>query len=107
VGGLLSGLCSRKIRTPNKKIVIKGIKVICYPGLFRLEFLDLHISEQPTYSHLIKIEDTAKGIKLSDHIYSNSSGEAIEHVSQTYLKANITAIDNKIQLALVEAEKKF
>jgi hypothetical protein len=62
------------------------------------------IPEQPTYSHSIKIEDTAKGIRLSIHVYANSTGQAIEEAFTMYLKAKMTAIDNKIQLAPVEAK---
>jgi hypothetical protein len=58
--------------------------------------------EQPIYSHSIKIEDTAKGIRLSVHVYANSTGEAIEQAFNTYLKAKMTAMDNKIPLAPVE-----
>jgi len=58
--------------------------------------------ETPTYSHSIKIEDTAKGIRLSVHVYANSTGEAIEQAFTTYLKAKMAAIDNKIILAPVE-----
>ena len=61
--------------------------------------------DQPVYSHSIKIEDTAKGIRLSVHVYSNSTGEAIEQAFNLYLKAKITAVDNKIQLAPVENGK--
>jgi hypothetical protein len=60
--------------------------------------------DQPVYSHSIKIEDTAKGIRLSVHVYANTTGEAIEQAFNTYLKAKMTAIDNKIQLAPVEAK---
>lgn len=60
--------------------------------------------EQPVYSHSIKIEDTAKGIRLSIHVYANTSGEAIEQAFNTYLKAKMTAIDNKIPLAPVESK---
>ena len=60
--------------------------------------------DQPVYSHSIKIEDTAKGIRLSVHVYSNTTGEAIEQAFNTYLKAKMTAINNKIQLAPVEAK---
>lgn len=60
--------------------------------------------EQPAYSHSIKIEDTAKGIRLSVHVYANNSGEAIEQAFNTYLKAKITAIDNKITIAPVESK---
>jgi hypothetical protein len=58
--------------------------------------------DQP--SHSIKIEDTAKGIRLSVHVYANTTGEAIKRAFNTYLKANMTAIDNKIQLAPAEAK---
>jgi hypothetical protein len=58
--------------------------------------------ENPQYTHSIKIEDTAKGIRLSVHVYANSTGEAIEQVFTMYLKAKMTAIDNKIPLAPAE-----
>jgi len=61
--------------------------------------------ETPVYSHSIKIEDTAKGIRLSVHVYANSTGEAIEQAFTMYLKAKMTATDNKITLAPVENSK--
>jgi hypothetical protein len=60
--------------------------------------------EQPQYTHSIKIEDTTKGIRLSVHVYANTTGEAIVQAFNTYLKAKMTAINNKIQLAPVEAK---
>jgi hypothetical protein len=42
--------------------------------------------ENPIYSHSIKIEDTAKGIRISVHVYTNDKATAIEQVFQTYLK---------------------
>jgi hypothetical protein len=62
--------------------------------------------EQPQYTHSIKIEDTAKGIRLSVHVYANSTGEAIEQAFNMYLKAKMTATDNKISLAPVEKNNK-
>ena len=56
------------------------------------------MSELVIYSHSLKLEDTAKGIRLSIHVYANSTGEAIEQAFTTYLKAKMTAIDNKIPL---------
>jgi ribosomal protein L19 len=44
----------------------------------------------------------AKGIRLSVRVYANSTGEAIEQVFNTYLKARTTAMDIKIPLAPVE-----
>lgn len=60
--------------------------------------------DQPVYSHSIKIEDTAKGIRLGVHVYANTTGETIEQAFNKYLKAKMMAIDNKIQLAPVEAK---
>jgi hypothetical protein len=59
--------------------------------------------ENPIYSHSVKIEDTAKGIRLSVHVYANSTGEAIEQAFTMYLKAKMTAMDNKIPLAPVDS----
>jgi hypothetical protein len=39
------------------------------------------------------------------HVYANDSGKAIEEAFSTYLKAKITAIDNKIPLAPVEIKQ--
>jgi hypothetical protein len=52
----------------------------------------------------IKIEDTAKGIRLSVHVYANNTGDAIEQAFTTYLKARMTATDNKIPLAPVDSK---
>jgi hypothetical protein len=62
--------------------------------------MTLEIPQQCTHS--VKIEDTAKGIRLSVHVYANSSGEAMEEAFNTYLKAKMVAMDNKIPLAPVE-----
>ena len=58
----------------------------------------------PQFSHSIKIEDTAKGIRLSVHVYAYSTGEAIELAFTMYLKAKMTAMDNRITLAPVESK---
>ncbi len=60
--------------------------------------------EQPIYSHSLKLEETAKGVRISVHIFAMSSGEAIEQAFQTYLRAKIEAIDNKILLAPVDSK---
>ena len=52
--------------------------------------------EQPAYSHSLKLEETAKGLRISVHIYAMTSAEAIEEAFNTYLNAKIKAIDNKI-----------
>jgi hypothetical protein len=60
------------------------------------------MAEQPVYSHSLKLEEIAKSLRIGIHVYANSGGEAIEEVFNTYLKAKITAIDNKILLPPVE-----
>lgn len=51
--------------------------------------------EQPIYSHSIKIEDTAKGIRLSVHVYTNDKETAIKEVFEMYLNARQKATDNR------------
>jgi hypothetical protein len=62
--------------------------------------------EPVVYSHSLKIEDSAKGIRLSVHVYANDKGTAIEQAFSTYLTAQQTARDNKIPLAPVDENKK-
>lgn len=59
---------------------------------------------EPAYSHSLKLEETAKGVRISVHIYAMNSGEAIEQAFQTYLHAKMKAIDNKIPLAPVDTK---
>ena len=58
--------------------------------------------EASTYSHSLKLEETAKGLRISVHVYSNNQEQVIQESFETYLKAKMTAIDNKIPLAPVE-----
>jgi len=60
--------------------------------------------EPVIYSHSIKIEDTAKGIRISVHVYASDQEQVIQEAFQTYLKAKISATDNKIQLAPVDSK---
>jgi hypothetical protein len=62
-------------------------------------------NENPIYSHSLKLEDTARGVRISVHVYANDNEKAIEEAFNTYLKAKITAIDNKIPLAPVEIKQ--
>jgi hypothetical protein len=50
----------------------------------------------------IKIEDTAKGIRISVHVYANDKATAIQEALGLYLKSRQTARDNHIVLATVE-----
>jgi hypothetical protein len=59
-----------------------------------------------TYTHSLKLEETAKGIRISVHVYANDQATVIEQTFQTYLKAIQTARDNKIQLVPMEENEK-
>jgi len=37
------------------------------------------------YTHSIKVEDTAKGIRISVHVYANDRQTALNEVIETYL----------------------
>ena len=59
---------------------------------------------QPMFSQSLKLEETAKGLRISVHIYAHNTAEALEQAFKTYLDAKITAIDNKIPLAPVDTK---
>ena len=58
---------------------------------------------EPAYSHSLKLEETAKGVRISVHIHAHNTAEALEEAFTTYLNAKIKAIDNKIPLAPVDS----
>ena len=58
---------------------------------------------EPAYSYSLKLEETAKGVRISVHIYAHDTAEALEEAFKTYLNAKIKAIDNKIPLAPVDS----
>ena len=59
---------------------------------------------QPMFSHSLKLEETAKGLRILVRIYAHNTAEALEQAFNTYLNAKITAIDNKIPLAPVDTK---
>ena len=62
------------------------------------------MSETPTFSHSLKLEETAKGVRISVHVYANDHEKTIEEAFNMYLKAKMTATENKIPLAPVESK---
>ena len=54
------------------------------------------------HTHSLKLEETTKGLRISVHVYADDQEKAIEEAFNTYLKAKITAMDNKIPLAPVD-----
>jgi len=59
-----------------------------------------------TYTHSLKLEETAKGIRISVHVYANNQEDVIQETFETYKKAIQTATDNKIQLVPMEENEK-
>ena len=59
-----------------------------------------------TYTHSLKLEETAKGIRISVHVYANDTETVIEETFKTYLKAKQTSRYNKIQLVPMEENEK-
>jgi len=63
--------------------------------------------EIPTqYTHSLKIEDTAKGIRVSVHVYANDMKTAVKEAFELYGNARAVAKDNSIPLAPVEVKEK-
>jgi hypothetical protein len=59
--------------------------------------------EIPTqYTHSIKIEDTAKGIRISVHVYTNDRETAINEAIRTYLQTRQKADKEAIVIAPME-----
>jgi hypothetical protein len=57
------------------------------------------------YIHSIKIEDTAKGIRLSVHVYTNDKETAINEAIATYLETKQKCEKEKILVAPMEISK--
>ena len=58
------------------------------------------------FTHSIKIEDTAKGIRLSVHCYANDRQTAINETIATYLETKKLADKEKIPIAPMEIVSK-
>ena len=59
-----------------------------------------------TYTHSLKIEDTAKGIRISVHVYANSKEDANEEAFKLYTLAQDTADKVGIPVSPMEIVKK-
>lgn len=57
------------------------------------------------YTHSVKIEDTAKGIRISVHVYTNDKETAINEAIATYLETKQKADKEKILVAPMEIVK--
>jgi hypothetical protein len=54
----------------------------------------------------LKLEDTAKGIRISVHVYTNDRETAINEAIETYLKTRTKAEKEKIPIAPMEVIQK-
>jgi len=63
------------------------------------------IPQLQQYSHSVKIEDSAKGIRISVHVYTNNKYKAIDEVIKTYLDMKAAAEANKLPVAPMEISK--
>ena len=63
------------------------------------------LAESSIVAPIEKLEENAKGLRISVQIYTDDGEKAIEEAFNTYLKAKITAIDNKIPLAPVDTKE--
>jgi hypothetical protein len=63
---------------------------------------------QPTsatqYTHSIKVEETAKGLRFHVHVYGNNEDETIETVLRTYEKTIAKFMDHGHKLAPMEGK---
>ena len=56
------------------------------------------------YTHSIKVEETAKGLRFSLHIYGNNEDETIETALRTYEKTIAKFMDHGHKLAPMEGK---
>jgi hypothetical protein len=54
------------------------------------------------YTHSIKLEDTAKGIRISVHVYANDRQTALNEALNTYKDMQCLCTNDKIPLAPME-----
>ena len=65
---------------------------------------------QPTsvtqYTHSIKVEETAKGLRFSVHVYGNNEDETIESLLRTYEKTIAKFMDHGHKIGPMEGKEK-
>jgi hypothetical protein len=55
------------------------------------------------FTHSIKVEETAKGLRFSVHVYGNNEDETIESALRTYQKTIAKFMDHGHKLAPMES----
>ena len=62
------------------------------------------ISQQ--FTHSIKVEETAKGLRIYIHVYGNNEDETIESALRTYEKTIAKFMDHGHKMAPMEGKEK-
>jgi ribosome-associated translation inhibitor RaiA len=63
-------------------------------------------SEIPTqFTHSVKLSETAKGLRIDVHVYTNDRNTAINEAISTYLETKLRCEKEKIQVAPFEVVK--
>ena len=63
-------------------------------------------TEIPTqFTHSVKLEETAKGVRISVHVYGNDRNAIFDAIN-TYLDTKDECVDKKILLAPMEVSEK-
>lgn len=62
--------------------------------------------ENPQYTHSIKLEETAQGVRISVHCYGNNQAETLNEVFGTYNAAKLMAKEQNILLAPMVIKEK-
>jgi hypothetical protein len=57
------------------------------------------------FTHSLKLDDTAKGIRITVHVFANDMKTALKEAFELYGNAREVAKDNNIALAPVEVKK--
>ena len=58
------------------------------------------------FTHSVKLEETAKGVRISVHVYGNGKDITLEGAIQTYLETKEYCEQKKIPLAPMEVSEK-
>ena len=59
----------------------------------------------PQFTHSLKLEESAKDVRISVHVYTNGRDTAINEAIATYLETKQRCEKEKIQIALMEISK--
>lgn len=56
------------------------------------------------FTHSIKLEETAKGVRIHVHVYANGQDEAIKEALETYLNVRNECLNGEVKIPLAPME---